>query len=1380
MFLGRTVRVGCAFFISTIVYALPSDHAPAWNMPHFSEDSAALYRAAASISPPADAQVLVLDDEESYVFDADGRSVDTRYVLYKILTQNGVDGWDNVQVPWEPWHEERPTVRARVITADNAVHSLDPKTITDASASQGDDGTVYSDRRLLRAPLPAIAPGSLIEVEETIRENAPIFDQGIVTRYYFGRSAPVQQTRLSIDAPSSVAIRYSSQLLPDVQPTRTESNGRVNLVFQRGPMAALDEADPDGPSDTPAYPQVVFSTGSSWQRVAESYGKIIDRQIASSDVRTVVAGLVKGKDSRDDKVTAILQYLDQQVRYTGVELGDASIVPRTPSETLKRRFGDCKDKATLLVAMLRAADIPSFVGLLDAGDRLDVPANLPGMGLFDHAIVYVTGSPDLWIDATDEYARVGELPAADQGRFALIARDGSNSLISTPVSLSQENLLLEEREFYLAENGPARVMEVSEPHGSIDSAFRATYEDLQNKDRKKDLTDYMKSQYLAESTDRMERSDPEDITKQFKLTLESDKSKRGATDLETGVVAIRLDTLFGRLPNELLERESEGDQKSPEVKGKSIKTRSVDYQLPEAFVTEWDYKITPPLGFQPKPLPENTKLSLGPAVLTEDFSVDKDGVVHAVIRFDTVKRRFTVAEATEMRNRIADLREGQAIFIFFEPIARSLLAQGKVRESFHEYHDLIVTHPTEAVHHLQFAKALLEAGMGQAARNEARLAVRLESKSALAEETLAQILEYDLVGRKFRPGSDYTGAEAAFRAAEKLDPDDDTIVGNLAILLEFNNIGLRYGPGAKLSEALAEYRRLTPQQLSDMGLQNNLPITLFYSGEFSEALKAAATLNPQPVPLIVACEAAINGSQAGLAEAKRRTADDEHFKEVLRTAGNMLVNLRRYPLAADLLEAGASGENASSTVIDAAMYRNAQMHEKMAFPDNPIGVALHFFSLESNLHLTLDQLRSISSRNGQIYVATPEVLDTFVKRETDTYEEKARSGQFGDVGVDIAFTNAQPKVQGNDTTGYKVTLWPSTGYQEGVYVVKEDGKYKVLGTSVEGFAIGQEVLDRVAANDLVGARALLDWLRDDWHLAGGDDPLSGDAFPRIWTKGRDADAASMKVAAAAILAHSKQTASRGLAILEVARDSAGSEIANLNVSLALLDGYNNLEQYDKALAVCGELAKQYQESLRLFTNQFFDLQALGRFQEADALAQDRLKRIPDDIQAQRAFFSNAEAQSNYALAHDLLLKIVSSANAQSSDFNNLAWNSLFTGKTDQDDLAYAIKAVRLSGTSSSDLHTLGCIYTLLGKTKEAREVLIQGMDKLNLDEPDSNYWYAFGRIAEESGLDDIAAADYARVTKPVTPLGIPFSAYRLAQERLKVIGNPPKANNSLL
>ena len=90
-------------------------------------------------------------------------------------------------------------------------------------------------------------------------------------------------------------------------------------------------------------------------------------------------------------------------------------------------------------------------------------------------------------------------------------------------------------------------------------------------------------------------------------------------------------------------------------------------------------------------------------------------------------------------------------------------------------------------------------------------------------------------------------------------------------------------------------------------------------------------------------------------------------------------------------------------------------------------------------------------------------------------------------------------------------------------------------------------------------------------------------------------------------------------------------------------------------------------------------------------------------------------------------------------------------------------------TSFYALHTLGCLYAESGRTKEAREVLIQAMDLQVMDEPDPNYWYAFGRIAEQYGELEVAKADYAKVTKPKKAVELPDSTYLLAQTRLNAL-----------
>ena len=1336
---------------------------------HFSADAKAIYDAASAAPVTAGADVIVLEDEEQYAFDAQGRQTYRHYSLYKILTQAGSENWDAVASYWEPWHDQRPLFKARVITKDYEVHVLEEKAITDSPAHSEQD--TYSDRRVQRAPLPAIGPGSVVEEETTIHETTPFFSAGIVSRIGVGRSVPIRHARVTLEAPSSLPLQYEIRLLPDLKPSMQEANGTKSMIFDSGPIAALPEAERLLPSETPRYPSVIFSTGKSWQEIAEAYASLVEHQVTSADLKATVNQITSGLSSRDEKASAILDYLNHEVRYTGIEFGENSIVPHSPAETLKQKYGDCKDKSTLLIAMLNTAGIPSYMALLDAGPGEDVLPNLPGLGMFDHAIVYVPGPPDaLWLDTTDEYARLRQLPTADQGRLALIAKAGTKELVRTPESTSGENTVIEKREFYLAENGPARIVEITEPAGSFESSYRSAYADPENQDRKKQLTEYVKEQYLADKLDRVDRSDPGDFAKPFQLTLETHKARRGYTDLRDAVAAIRLETLFERLPDSLQSKQ-ENEEKETDS-GEAVKKRTADYQLHSAFSTEWQYTITPPAGFQAKPLPKNLQMKAGPAQLSEEFSADQRGVVHARIRFDSVKSRFTVAEATELRNQVAEWKQSEAIMIHFEPAAEALFREEKTREGFQAYRDLIQLHPKEAVHHLQIADALLEAGLGEAARDEARKAVTLEPNSVLAQKELADILEYDLVGRKYRLGSDYAGAEAAFRTAQKLDPDDDEITGNLAILLEHNHEGRRYGDGAPLKQAVEQYRRLTSDQLAKIGLKNNVAFALFYAGEFADAEKEGRAQNPQLNALIIACEAALHGVDAAQAESSQRSSGDDARKDLLKTAGEMLMNVRKYSIAADLLEAGASGSNASATAALAAGLRKARRHEDVTPAPDASGVATQIFLILTDGEISKERMMNLASRNARktMELEDPEELKQSLKIGRIFRSALARTGASPDVALDLALQLTELNVAGNDTNGYRIKMRAPAAKNMTIFVVKEDGAYKLLDSLEKPNAIGLEILDRVNSGNLAGAKVLLDWLREELHLSGGDDPVEGAPFPRFWTKGKDGSAEDMRLAAATILIQTDPTAKQGVSLLETAQGKAIGDAAT-NLKFALLNGYARTRQFDRLLAVAADLAKQYPESVKAFLNQSVALCALGRSQEADQLAQERLERMPDDLPALRELVMSAASRQDYALAYDRAKAIVTSGKGEPGDKNQLAWVALFRGSVHNDDLDTALASAQATQNNSNVLHTVGCIYAELGKTKQAREVLVQAMDASNMDEPNEAFWYVFGRIAEQNGEPAVASAIYQRVTQPKYPEALPLSSYWLAQNRAKAMAS---------
>ncbi|HET9185076.1 MAG TPA: transglutaminase domain-containing protein, partial [Solirubrobacterales bacterium] len=673
---------------------------------------------------------------------------------------------------------------------------------------------------------------------------------------------------------------------------------------------------------------VAFSTGSSWADLARRYSEIVDRSIRGTDVDAFLRAAAGGPaPSQLETINRILARMSDEVRYTGMELGEGGLIPRTPAETLKRRFGDCKDKAVLLTALLRASDIPAYVALLNAGeDDPDVEESLPGFGLFNHAIVIVPGAPALWIDPTDPYARAGELPTADQGRLALVASPTATGLVRTPEATSADNRVVETREVFLADLGPSRIVETSEYQGAIEHDVRAAYALQDGQTMRQALKEYAVSAYLAEDLTAVDHSKPADLSAPMRLRIEVKNARRGFTDERNSAVGVSAASLLSRLPDEFT---SNDDEEEP---------RQADYVFRRPVTAEIRYRIVPPVGYVPEPLPAARVRRLGTATLSEEYAKGDGNVVTATFRLDTGKRRITAREFTALRAAAREAADDKLSLLLFDQTGEAQLDAGQVHEALAEFQRLAALEPKKALPRTRIARALLAGGMGEAARQEARQAVKLEPKLAPAYRHLGWILEHDELGRRFGPGFDRAGALAALRKARELDPKDAATRSELAILLEHDAQGLRYSPRADLGAAIDEYKALK-KDLGAKNVDDNLLIALVRAGRFAEAKELAAKMKDSQTGSILslAAIAATDGVAAAVREGEHAFSDDKARAAALQSAAQTLALTRRYPEAAALMErASRQSDNAAALLSTAEILRKARRHEEIPLPaDQP-------------------------------------------------------------------------------------------------------------------------------------------------------------------------------------------------------------------------------------------------------------------------------------------------------------------------------------------------------------------------------------------------------------------------------------------------------------
>lgn len=368
------------------------------------------------------------------------------------------------------------------------------------------------------------------------------------------------------------------------------------------------------------------------------------------------------------------------------------------------------------------------------------------------------------------------------------------------------------------------------------------------------------------------------------------------------------------------------------------------------------------------------------------------------------------------------------------------------------------------------------------------------------------------------------------------------------------------------------------------------------------------------------------------------------------------------------------------------------------------------------------------------------------------------------VALDLALSNAKYNVEGDDATGYRIVLQAPNAKPQTFFIVREKDQYKIVNFAAPT-DVGLEILDRVDRKDLAGARKWLDWTRDTMRLGGGDDPLAGSLFPRFWTKGQDADAEKMRMAALSLLVNSDFIAKKITDLLH-ARESAKEAGDRERLDLALALAFAKLKRWPDLLSRAQDLMTAHPDSERAFDLATLALRNMGRLDAWQKLVQEQLQKHPEEPEYVRAQARLALYQGEVARSRSILKGLIDSGKADNNDLNEYGWFALLPpAKVDADAIEVVEQANNLTQNSNfAIMHTLVCLYAEQGRTKQARELLLKAMHAGSLREPDSAVWLALARIAEQYGEFESARQMYAKVEKP--EIDSPESNYAIAQHSL--------------
>jgi len=383
---------------------------------------------------PNDNAVWLLREMEVSL-DTNGALTVHEHKLLKLLNAQSLS-LANWQIPYDKSAETLAVPVARTLLNGQAF-PVEPTQVVESALYPG--LAWYDTLMVRRFPLPAAMVGATLEVESTLKRNVPRMSGDLSTRLQLQDILPICEGRFTLRVPSEMhlAIRFTGRQQPKI--SENEHGGYRVYAWTIRNVPALRLNEPQLPSANDLIDSARVTSWQSWEPVVKWYANLTaEKAQLSDDLRKAALARTEGCASAEEKIAA-LHKMVRQLPYVAVEMGDLSDTPHDADEVFRRNYGDCKDKATLLRALLQAVGIQSDYVLVRTTERGPLDRQLFGPAEFDHVILAVRlPGGDRFLDATLADAPADRLPPGVEGADALIIR-GKGELVTLPLSATADN-----------------------------------------------------------------------------------------------------------------------------------------------------------------------------------------------------------------------------------------------------------------------------------------------------------------------------------------------------------------------------------------------------------------------------------------------------------------------------------------------------------------------------------------------------------------------------------------------------------------------------------------------------------------------------------------------------------------------------------------------------------------------------------------------------------------------------------------------------------------------------------------------------------------------------------------------------------------------------
>ncbi|MBI3185429.1 MAG: DUF3857 domain-containing protein [Myxococcales bacterium] len=408
-----------------------------------------------------------------------GQSSRLHQVAVKVYTDRGVEALRSFPITYSPDRQEVRVLKARLIKPDGSV--VESYGEADRHINEPWTG-MYYDARAKVLSFPALAPMDVLELQYRLDDTAL---ENLLSDYwgdvdYVQSVSPKLRYRYFVEMPAARKLYWNRSKLPPGVEVKVDPE-RDGSVLYRFSVDDVPKVVPE-PS-MPGWAEVVttlhVSTYRTWEEVGRYYwGLVRDQLTPNEELKRTVEKVLKDVDRKDELavVRAVYDFVVMNTRYVALEFGIHGYKPYRVDRVLARRFGDCKDKASLMHAMLKAVGIDSRLVLLRMRHLGSIGEEPASLAAFNHAILYLPRHK-LYLDGTAEFHGSRELPSADRVANVLVVEpEGPSPFDTTPEARAEENATTLSMEVALRPDGSGSAVGKSTVTGVGAPDYRRAYQ----------------------------------------------------------------------------------------------------------------------------------------------------------------------------------------------------------------------------------------------------------------------------------------------------------------------------------------------------------------------------------------------------------------------------------------------------------------------------------------------------------------------------------------------------------------------------------------------------------------------------------------------------------------------------------------------------------------------------------------------------------------------------------------------------------------------------------------------------------------------------------------------------------------------------------------